>query len=109
MCTTCRCSNPDSHGDAYTMLDSPRGYDINDKPIDWQEVKNRMLNFYGKEQISHQEEVEAFNAVFNAETAARALQHEKELSKAARNGQSIHVNVLGNNVNWFTEGGRAKP
>jgi hypothetical protein len=108
MCTTCRCSNPDSHGDAYTMLDSPRGYDINHMPIDWQQVKNRMLDHHGKEQISHQQEIEAVPFVFDAETAIRAWQHEKELCKAARNGQSIHVNVLGNNMGWFTEGGQAK-
>jgi hypothetical protein len=109
MCTTCRCSDPDSHSDAYTMLNSPRGYDINNKPIDWQEAKNRMLDFYGKCQISHQEEMEAIPHVFSAETAAIALRHEEELRKAARKGQDIHVNVNGNNVNWFTERGRAKP
>jgi hypothetical protein len=57
--TLCRCQDPDSHGDAYTMLNSPRGRDINGRSIDWQEAKKRMLDHYSRDQISHAEEIAA--------------------------------------------------
>jgi hypothetical protein len=60
ICTLCRCKDPDSHGDAYTMLDSHRGKDIRD----WQEAKGRMLDFHKKDQNSHAEEVEVIYLLF---------------------------------------------
>jgi hypothetical protein len=109
LCTLCRCRNPDSHGDAYTMLNSPRGFDINGRPIDWQEVKKRMLDHYGRDQISHAEELAAVPYVFDAATAREVLDTEEEIKESIRGGAEISVNVQGNRVNWHNEDGHAKP
>jgi hypothetical protein len=107
--TLCRCNDPDSHGDAFTMLDSPRGFDIHGKPIDWQEVKRRMLDYHGKDQISHAEEMAAIPHVFDAATAHEVLQHEEHLRQSVRAGYAIGVNIDENNTNWHNDDGHAKP
>jgi hypothetical protein len=109
MCTLCRCSNPDSHGDAYTMLNSPRGYDINGKPINWQEAKTRMLDHHGQNQISHAEEMAAVPYVFDTETARLIFQDDEDIKKQIRDGCDIRVNTQGNNVNWHNDDGHEKP
>lgn len=100
--TLCRCSVPTSHGDAYTMLNSPRGNDIYGQPIEWQEAKKRMLDHYGPgtQQISHQQEVEAMPFVFDEKTAKEYLRQEGELEEAVRRGDGVRVNVEGNRVDW---------
>jgi hypothetical protein len=105
----CRCEDPDSHGDAYTMLNSPRGFDIYGNPIDWQEAKKRMLDHHGKNQISHAEEVAAIPYVYDAMTAQSALQNEKYLTRAIREGGTISVNITENNSRWHNDDGHAKP
>jgi hypothetical protein len=107
--TLCRCKDPYSHGDAYTMLNSPRGYDIYGKPIDWQEVKRRMLDHYGKDQISHAEEVAAFPHIYDTVTAFVALQQEENLKRGIRAGYAVGVNIAENNTSWHNEDGHAKP
>jgi hypothetical protein len=109
LCTLCRCHNPDSHGDAYTMLNSPRGNDIKGRPIDWQEAKKRMLDHYGKDQISHAEELAAAPYVYDAEMARIVLNVEEDIKKSIREGYDILVNTHGNNVNWHNDDGHAKP
>jgi hypothetical protein len=109
LCTLCHCRNPDSHGDAYTMLNSPRGNGIDGRPINWQEVKMRMLDHHGKGQISHAEEIAAVPYVFDAATAREALDTEEEIKKGIRDGAEIYVNVQGNTVNWHNNDGHAKP
>jgi hypothetical protein len=109
LCTLCRCRDPDSHGDAYTMLNSPRGFDINGRPIDWQEVKKRMLDHYGRDQISHAEELAAVSYVFDAATAREVLDTEEEIKESIRGGAEISVNIQGNRVNWYNDDGHAKP
>jgi hypothetical protein len=107
--TLCRCQNPDSHGDAFTMLDSPRGRDINGNPIDWQEVKKRMLDYHGKDQISHAEEVEAIPHVYDYVTAQKCLQNEEQLKLTIQGGGSVSVNIQENNARWHNDDGHAKP
>lgn len=109
ICTLCRCNDPDSHGDAYTMLNSPRGLDINGQPIDWQEAKRRMLNHYGRDQISHGEEIAAAPHVFDAQTAQRVSQTEEDLKQGIRNGFAVSVNTVQNNVDWHNSDRHAKP
>ncbi|KAF2832398.1 hypothetical protein CC86DRAFT_377571 [Ophiobolus disseminans] len=109
ICTLCICNNPDSHGDAYTMLNSPRGYGIDGRPINWQEAKKRMLEWHCRPQISHAQEVEATPYIFDAETARMALEHEERLMQDVRSGSNIAVNVAGNNMNWHNQDGHAKP
>jgi hypothetical protein len=109
ICTLCRCQNPDSHGDAYTMLDSPRGRDVHGNPIDWQEVKKRILDYHGKDQISHAEEVEAFPHVYDYATAQMALQNEEHLKRSIREGGAVSVNIQENNARWHNDDGHAKP
>jgi hypothetical protein len=108
-CTLCRCNNPNSHSDAYTMLNSPRGLDINGRPIDWQEAKRRMLDYHGKDQISHAEEIVAVPYVFDAETARGILQQKELVQRGVRAGYNISINVAGNNVDWHNDDGHAKP
>jgi hypothetical protein len=98
ICILCRCSNPESHGDAYTMLNSPRGRDIHGRPIDWQEAKKRMLDYHREDQITHAEEVAAIPHVYDEETARIALAGEERLRAGARQGHTIEVNTAGNNV-----------
>jgi hypothetical protein len=108
-CTLCRCNNPDSHGDAYTMLNSPRGCDTNGQPIDWQEAKRRMLNHYGRDQISHAEEIAAASYVFDAQTTQLVLETDQELKMRVEQGRGISVNTSQNNINWHNIDGHAKP
>jgi hypothetical protein len=108
-CTLCRCSTPNRHGDAYTMLNSPRGYDINGEPINWQEAKKRMLDHHGRNQISHAEEMTAVPYVFDAETARLIFQDDDEIKRSIRNGCDIRVNTQGNNVDWHNDDGHSKP
>jgi hypothetical protein len=91
------------------MLNSPRGLDIHGHPIDWQEAKRRMLDYHGKNQITHAEEIAAIPHVFDVETARKALWHEEVLAQSARAGLGIRVNVEGNNTSWHNEDGHAKP
>lgn len=100
--TLCRCSVPFSHGDAYTMLNSPRGHDIYGVPIDWQEAKKRMLDHYGAgtQQISHQQELDAMPYVFDEITAREYLRQERELEEAVRRGDGVRVNEEGNQTSW---------
>lgn len=108
--TLCRCSNPYSHGDAYTMLNSPRGYDMNGQPIDWQEGKRRMLDHYGRgtQQISHQQELDAIPYVFDSVTARDMFEMDREIREKIRMGGSIMVNTQGNRTSWHNEDGHAK-
>ncbi|KAF1917658.1 hypothetical protein BDU57DRAFT_528233 [Ampelomyces quisqualis] len=108
-CTLCRCNKPNSHGDAYTMLNSPRGLDINGHPIDWQEAKRRMLDHHGKNQISHAQENAAVPFVFDAQTAEEILRGKEELRKGIRAGYDVRINVANNNVDWHNDDGHAKP
>jgi hypothetical protein len=108
-CTLCRCHNPDSHGDAYTMLNSPRGCDINGQPIDWQEANKRMLDYYQRDQISHAEEIAVAQFVFDVPTTQFVLQGEAELTRSIRQGLAINVNMVHNNVDWHNSDGHAKP
>ncbi|KAH7412260.1 hypothetical protein DE146DRAFT_751389 [Phaeosphaeria sp. MPI-PUGE-AT-0046c] len=105
--TLCRCANPISHGDAYTMLNSPRGNDISGRPIDWQEAKRRMLDHFGPgtQQISHQQEVDAIPYVYDATTARNMLVLERELEENVRAGASVMVNTEGNTtIGMFRKG-----
>lgn len=108
--TLCRCSNPHSHGDAYTMLNSPRGHDINGQPIDWQEGKRRMLDHYGRgtQQISHQQELDAIPYVFDSVTARDMFETDRDIREKIRMGGSIMVNTQGNRTCWHNEDGHAK-
>ena len=108
VCTLCRCRTPMAHGDAYTMLSSPRGRALDGSPIDWQTGKAWMLSHYGKEQISHREEIAAIPYVFEAQTAQRMLDAEEHLKSAVRAGWNVGVNVRDNNVSWHNEGGRER-
>ncbi|KAH3940304.1 hypothetical protein HBI56_131470 [Parastagonospora nodorum] len=108
-CTLCRCHNPDSHGDAYTMLNSPRGCDIHGQPIDWQEAKRRILDYYQRDQISHAEEIAVARFVFDAPTTQIVLQGEAELTQSIRQGLAININTVHNNVDWHNSDGHAKP
>jgi hypothetical protein len=71
------------------MLNSPRGFDINGRPIDWQEVKKRMLDHYGRDQISHAEELAAVPYVFDAATAREVLDTEEEIKESIRGGRKL--------------------
>jgi hypothetical protein len=106
--TLCRCANPNTHGDAYTMLNSPRGRDIHGQPIDWQEAKKRMLDHHAKNQISHAEEIAAVPFVYDAQTVQVVMQGEEELKKGIRGGQVISVNTEQNRVDWHNGEGHAK-
>ncbi len=108
-CTLCRCRTPMAHGDAYTMLSSPRGIDIQGFPIDWQTAKNRMLDYYNfAEQITHDQEIEAIPYIFDQDTAAAMLKNEEEIRDAAKDGRGVSVNAEGNMVNWHNEGERRR-
>jgi hypothetical protein len=96
--TLCRCHTPNSHGDAYTMLNSPRGRDIHGLPIDWQKAKKRMLDHCGKDQISHAEEIAAVPFTYDNQTTQTVLQGEEELKKGIREGHVISVNTVQNHV-----------
>ncbi|KAH7093651.1 hypothetical protein FB567DRAFT_588074 [Paraphoma chrysanthemicola] len=109
LCTLCRCRTPGLHKDAYTMLSSPRGNDINGQPIDWQEAKRRMLDHYRRDQITHAEEVAAIPHVFDGPTAEHMLETERDLVEGCRRGYDIVVNVEQNMTDWFNEDGHAKP
>lgn len=108
ICTLCRCHDPDAHGDAYTMLDSPRGCDISGNAIDWQRAKIAMLDFYGKEQISHEEEIIAIPFVYEASWASQFLKHERDMANHVRDGGVVEVNIEDNNMSWHNEDGHAK-
>jgi hypothetical protein len=108
ICTLCRCRTPGLHGDAYTMLKSPRGKDIHGKPIDWQEAKRRMLDYYRRNQISHAEEIAAIPFIFDKETAKFMMDHEQQNVESARRGDHIIVNDTENNTNWLNEDGHSK-
>lgn len=104
----CICNDPDSHGDAYTMLNSLRGYDIQGRKIDWQEAKKRMLNWHNKMQISHTEELQAIPHIFDDKTAREMLEHEDRMRQSIRRGYNIEVNVGENNMQWHNQDGHAK-
>jgi hypothetical protein len=108
ICTLCRCRTPGLHGDAYTMLNSPRGHDINGNPIDWQEAKRRMLDYYRRDQISHAEEIAAVRVIFDQDTADLMIDSEKRNVESARRGDHIIVNDTENNTNWLNEDGHSK-
>ena len=86
------------------MLNSPRGLSIDGKPIDWQTAKARMLDYYGAEQISHEEEVLAIPHVFDEDTAKMMMAAEEELRGAILEGRGVNVNTDGNTVNWHGNG-----
>ncbi|KAH7082653.1 hypothetical protein BKA63DRAFT_486114 [Paraphoma chrysanthemicola] len=109
LCTLCRCRTPGLHKDAYTMLSSPRGSDINGQPIDWQEGKRRMLDHYRRDQITHAEEIAAIPHVFDGPTARHMLEVERDLVESCRRGNDIVVNVEENTMDWFNEDGHARP
>jgi hypothetical protein len=106
--TLCRCATPATHGDTYTMLNSPRGRDIHNQPVDWQEAKRKMPDHHGKDQISHAEEFAAVPCVYDAQTAHVVMQGEEELKNGIREGQVISVNTGQNRVYWHNGDGHAK-
>lgn len=67
-----------------------------------------MLHHFGKQQISHQEEIEAIPYVFDRETAEGMLATERELVESVRRGENVYVNVDGNRTDWHNEDGHAK-
>jgi hypothetical protein len=91
------------------MLNSPRGSDIYGQPIDWQEAKRRILVYYQRDQISHAEEIAVAHLIFDAPTAQIVSQGEAELTQAIREGHTINVNTVHNNVDWHNSDGHAKP
>lgn len=92
----CRCSNPRSHGDAYSVSMSSERYEgiprlsLNNNRLSWEEQMHRSLDSLNRDRASRAEIRSVWHLVFYAETVQQLQQKERNCEWSERRGTLRH-------------------
>lgn len=105
--TLCRCPDPNSHGDAFT-LDSPYGTSLAGQPLTYQQGWTALLDYYGKDAISDLEVRAAEKYVLDQATVERAERQYRLYEEGVRLGASLELrpNLA---VTYYNGDGHSQP
>lgn len=73
------------------MVDMPAGEDCTGRYIGWQDLMNRVLDYYDTATVSHQQEVAAYPYVLERETAAREVRYYRMLERGIGCGMRVEI------------------
>jgi hypothetical protein len=95
----CRCQNPDSQGDAWTI--ELGGYeDRAGRPITYQTLMHRIVDHYGTPTVSNEQEVAAYRILASPSVAELRENHERNLRWAISMGVPVVINPHAESVTF---------
>lgn len=106
----CRCQYPTSHRDAWATIKEGFAWDLNARPLTWKEYANRVLDHYGKDSVTREEEHEYLHHILHPSSARILVDLYHELNRAARAGLPIVIKTEdGFNPQFHNDGGHVSP
>ena len=105
--TMCRCQNPNSHGNAWT-LDMPIGHDKGNILISWQTLAHRVLDCVGTPTVSHEVARTTWQHILCPRDAWLREEHEQEIERHISQGKPIFLSPYPEDVTHYNGDGHAQ-
>jgi hypothetical protein len=104
--TLCRCRDPNSHGNAWT-IELPGHYDRSGREITYQQLLNCILDHYGTATVSNEQQTAAYWKVCDSRTAADLTEEMNDVERDIRMGIPAQINPH-EDVTYFNGDGHAQ-
>jgi hypothetical protein len=103
----CRCQNPDSHGNAWT-LDMIIGHDKANTLISWQTLAHLVLDHVGTPTVSHEVARATWPHILCDRDAWQRELHERNIERHIRRGEPIFLCPYSEDVTHYNGDGHAR-